>query len=162
MFIRYLAEQALKVNKAEKKPRRNIQYKDLGMKRFSPKRVFYLLISHIEANAVARIDNLEFLSDVIPRTTTFKEYKERKARLVEPLPNGQTTLGQARNLPRRPAGINGFEGGKAVKGAGSEIMDTRGNKNVRGMPTNKNDPGADDYERYDDSDQEEREDVEMN
>ena len=30
MFIRYLAEQALNVVKSEKKPRRNIQYKDLG------------------------------------------------------------------------------------------------------------------------------------
>ena len=31
MFIRYLAEQALNVVKSERKPRRNIQYKDLGM-----------------------------------------------------------------------------------------------------------------------------------
>ena len=30
MFIRYLSEQALNVVKTEKKPRRNIQYKDLG------------------------------------------------------------------------------------------------------------------------------------
>ena len=30
MFIRYLAEQALNVVKSEKKPRRNIQYKDMG------------------------------------------------------------------------------------------------------------------------------------
>ncbi|MCJ1463494.1 hypothetical protein MMC07_002102 [Pseudocyphellaria aurata] len=86
MFIRYLAEQALNVVKSERKPRRNIQYKDL-------------------ANAVARIDNLEFLSDVIPRTTTFKEYKEKKARAArtdEPLLNGQTTLDGRRSLPQRP------------------------------------------------------------
>ena len=121
-----------------------------------------MLISHIEANAVARIDNLEFLSDVIPRTTTFREYKERKARLVEPLPNGQTTLGQPRNLPRRPAGINGFEGGKAVKSAGFETGDPHGNKNVRVKPLHNNDNGVDnDDERYDDSGPEEREDVEM-
>lgn len=31
MFIRYLSEQALNVVKSERKPRRNIQYKDLGM-----------------------------------------------------------------------------------------------------------------------------------
>lgn len=31
MFIRYLAEQALNVVKSERKPRRNIQYKDLGI-----------------------------------------------------------------------------------------------------------------------------------
>lgn len=30
MFIQYLAEQALNVVKSERKPRRNIQYKDLG------------------------------------------------------------------------------------------------------------------------------------
>lgn len=121
-----------------------------------------MLTSHIEANAVARIDNLEFLSDVIPRTTTFREYKERKARLIEPLPNGQTTLGQPRNLPRRPAGINGFEGSQAVDGIGSENVDARGNENARGVPLNKDDNGADDnHGRYDDSDQEEREDVEM-
>lgn len=30
MFIRYLAEQAMTMVKSEKKPRRNIQYKDMG------------------------------------------------------------------------------------------------------------------------------------
>lgn len=34
MFIRYLAEQGLNVVKSERKPRRNIQYKDLGMTRY--------------------------------------------------------------------------------------------------------------------------------
>lgn len=124
-----------------------------------------MLISHVEANAVARIDNLEFLSDVIPRTTTFREYKERKerkARLAEPLPNGQTTLGQPRNLPRRPAGINGFDGGKAVKGVGFDGLNTRGNENARDVPLNKKENRVEvDYERHDDSDDEEREDVEM-
>lgn len=54
---------------------------------------------------MARIDNLEFLSDVIPRTTTFKEYKAKKARAAridEPLRNSQTTLGGKRSLPQRP------------------------------------------------------------
>ena len=32
MFIRYFAEQAMNVVKSERKPRRNIQYKDLGMR----------------------------------------------------------------------------------------------------------------------------------
>ncbi|RVD84965.1 uncharacterized protein DFL_003301 [Arthrobotrys flagrans] len=51
-FIWHISEQAHKMTKVEKKPRKNIQYKDL-------------------ANAVARIDNLEFLADVIPRTVPF-------------------------------------------------------------------------------------------
>ncbi len=66
-----------------------------------------LLTQHTKANAVARIDNLEFLSDVIPRTTTYREYKEKKskaARGSEPLPNGQTTLDLRHGLPTRPAG----------------------------------------------------------
>ncbi|MCJ1399888.1 hypothetical protein MMC11_003091 [Xylographa trunciseda] len=82
MFVRYLAEQAHNVAKSESKPRRSIQYRDI-------------------ANAVARLDNLEFLSDVIPRTTTWRDHKEKKAResggepsarRSRPLAAGQTTL----------------------------------------------------------------------
>ncbi|KAL8850012.1 MAG: hypothetical protein Q9221_005029 [Calogaya cf. arnoldii] len=95
MFIRYLAEQALNVVKSERKPRRNIQYKDL-------------------ANAVARIDNLEFLTDVIPKTTTFREFKEKKskpAKVNASLSTGQTTLDGSRSLPSRPADVmNAGEG----------------------------------------------------
>ncbi|ODH24659.1 hypothetical protein ACO22_05306 [Paracoccidioides brasiliensis] len=61
MFIRYLAEQGYNVVKSERKPRRTIQYKDL-------------------ATAVSRIDNLEFLADVIPKTTTYRQFKEKRAR----------------------------------------------------------------------------------
>ncbi|KAL8731637.1 MAG: hypothetical protein Q9166_003325 [cf. Caloplaca sp. 2 TL-2023] len=89
MFIRYLAEQAMNVVKSERKPRRNIQYKDL-------------------ASAVARIDNLEFLADVIPKTTTFREYKEKKSKAIRPnasLSTGQTTLDGSRSLPTRPADV---------------------------------------------------------
>ncbi|KAL8673401.1 MAG: hypothetical protein Q9168_002191 [Polycauliona sp. 1 TL-2023] len=89
MFIRYLAEQALNVSKSERKPRRNIQYKDL-------------------ANAVARVDNLEFLTDVIPKTTTFREFKEKKSKptkVAASLSTGQTTLDGSRSLPSRPADV---------------------------------------------------------
>ena len=96
MFVQYLAEQGHNVVKSEKKPRRNIQYRDLGM---SALRDFNTLKSlmNCAANAVARHDVLEFLSDVVPRTVPFKEVKARaKAngntqarRAVEP---GQTTL----------------------------------------------------------------------
>lgn len=57
IFIRYLTDQAYNVVKSERKPRRNIAYKDI-------------------AAAVVRIDNLEFLSDVVPRTRTWREFKE--------------------------------------------------------------------------------------
>ncbi|KAL1955512.1 hypothetical protein VTO42DRAFT_8466 [Malbranchea cinnamomea] len=61
MFIQYLVEQGHNVVKSERKPRKNIQYRDL-------------------ATAVSRIDNLEFLSDVIPKTTTYRQFKEKRAK----------------------------------------------------------------------------------
>ncbi|KAF2405093.1 hypothetical protein EJ06DRAFT_552535 [Trichodelitschia bisporula] len=61
MFVQYLVERTHDVIKAEKRPRRNVQYNDV-------------------ATAVARRDNLEFLSDVVPRTTTFGQVQARRAR----------------------------------------------------------------------------------
>ncbi|KAI4278581.1 MAG: hypothetical protein LQ337_000913 [Flavoplaca oasis] len=106
MFIRYLAEQALNVVKSERKPRRNIQYKDLGISLPGMDHQLSLMIPI--ANAVARIDNLEFLTDVIPKTTTFREYKEKKSKFTKvnaSLSTGQTTLDGPRQLPSRPADV---------------------------------------------------------
>lgn len=51
------------------------------------------------ATAVSRIDNLEFLADVIPKTTTYRQYKEKRAREVaQDAPateKGQRTLDSA-------------------------------------------------------------------
>ncbi|KAK5117243.1 hypothetical protein LTR62_005860 [Meristemomyces frigidus] len=60
MFLQYLVEQSYNVVKSERKPRRNIQYRDV-------------------ANAVARVENLEFLADVVPKTTTYKAFKQKIA-----------------------------------------------------------------------------------
>ena len=38
-----------------------------------------LIWNNVIATAVARIDNLEFLADVIPKTITYKQYKENRA-----------------------------------------------------------------------------------
>ncbi|KAL5356023.1 histone-fold-containing protein [Aspergillus floccosus] len=76
MFIQYLTEQGHNVVKSERKPRKTIQYKDL-------------------AAAVSRIDNLEFLADVIPKTTTYKQFKEKRAKEVSKeaeVEKGQRTL----------------------------------------------------------------------
>lgn len=64
------------------------------------------------ANAVSRIDNLTFLEDVVPKTTTYREFKSRnKGRGANnqegaPLQNGQTTIDVSSNRARvqRPAG----------------------------------------------------------
>ncbi|EWC47961.1 hypothetical protein DRE_02843 [Drechslerella stenobrocha 248] len=58
-FIWDFSETAHRMTKIEKKPRKNLQYKDL-------------------ANAVARFDNLEFMTDVVPRTVTFAKALQQK------------------------------------------------------------------------------------
>lgn len=49
---------------------------------------------------------MQFLEDVIPQTTTFREYKAKRAskgtKVPQPLQNGQTTLDGSRKLPQRP------------------------------------------------------------
>lgn len=112
----------------------------------------------MKANAVARIDNLEFLSDVIPRTTTFKEYKEKKARLVGPLPNGQTTLGKPRSLPQRPVGMNGFEDSRAANGTGYADPNHR---DVEKISRNNGNEVSQTHDSDSNSEQDEQEDVEM-
>ncbi|KAL8702843.1 MAG: hypothetical protein Q9201_003983 [Fulgogasparrea decipioides] len=109
----------MNVVRSEKKPRRNIQYKDL-------------------ASAVTRIDNLEFLADVIPKTTTYREYKEKKAKTARsnaPLSSGQTTLDNSRSLPSRPADVINATGAQATAdslprddaadGYAAEVAETR-------------------------------------
>ncbi|RCI08355.1 hypothetical protein L249_8960 [Ophiocordyceps polyrhachis-furcata BCC 54312] len=66
MFIQHLADAAHTQVKLERKPRRNVQYKDI-------------------ANAVSNQDNLEFLQDIIPKTMPYGKVKtkarETQARL---------------------------------------------------------------------------------
>lgn len=59
MFLQHLVEQSYNIVKSERKPRRNIQYRDV-------------------ANAVSRVENLEFLADVVPKTTTYRAYKQKQ------------------------------------------------------------------------------------
>ena len=62
-----------------------------------------------EANAVARIDNLEFLSDVVPKTMTYREFKQQKAaravRKQEMLQAGQTTIDGSIPAPEAAADV---------------------------------------------------------
>ncbi|QSZ34246.1 hypothetical protein DSL72_005836 [Monilinia vaccinii-corymbosi] len=72
MFIQYLAESGHNVVKSERKPRRNIQYRDLS-------------------SAVSHVDNLEFLSDIVPRTVPLKIVKA-KAHLANTLIPSKSTV----------------------------------------------------------------------
>lgn len=60
MMIQHLAVTTHNVVKAERKPRRNIQYRDVS-------------------GAVSKTDNLEFLVDVVPKTTQYGAFRKRKA-----------------------------------------------------------------------------------
>ncbi|KAK4246449.1 histone-fold-containing protein [Corynascus novoguineensis] len=93
MFVQYLTGEAQNMTKLERKPRRNIQYKDM-------------------ANAVSHKDNLEFLEDVIPKTTSYKEVKG-KAAAARARMSGEKTAGTAAAEEDRPA--DGVPNGKRSK-----------------------------------------------
>ncbi|KAG5934690.1 hypothetical protein E4U53_000624 [Claviceps sorghi] len=94
MFIQHLAEEANTQTKLERKPRRNIQYKDI-------------------ANAVSHHDNLEFLEDVVPKTIPFKKIKASagatQSRLrgekVPAAPNGSVRAGGGGGIAREDTGF---------------------------------------------------------
>ncbi|KAF7903286.1 uncharacterized protein EAF01_006335 [Botrytis porri] len=72
MFIQYMAESGHNVVKSERKPRRNIQYRDLS-------------------SAVSHIDNLEFLSDMVPKTVPLKLVKAN-AHMANNLAKAKSTV----------------------------------------------------------------------
>ncbi|KAI0132685.1 histone-fold-containing protein [Xylariales sp. AK1849] len=112
MFIQHLATEALKQAKLERKPRRNIQYKDV-------------------ANAVHHQDNLEFLVDMVPKTAKFRDVKASAAavratlrgeRLGEdeeepqPVPNGKKHKSSAsRSSLNGSVDIAGLLGGNRTR-----------------------------------------------
>ncbi len=76
------------------------------------------------ANAVARIDNLEFLSDVIPRTVTYKQYKEKKAKEAAnglSIELGQTTLDSRRAAANGAGETVGLVDEKEADGAMPDV-----------------------------------------
>lgn len=83
MMIQYLATTTHNVVKAERKPRRNIQYRDVS-------------------GAVSKTDSLEFLVDVVPKTTQYGTWRKRKAAELEAAAREGTDK----------------DGGKEVKGKG--------------------------------------------
>ncbi|KAI1422262.1 histone-fold-containing protein [Xylaria sp. FL1777] len=100
MFIQYLASEGLNMAKLERKPRRNIQYKDL-------------------ANAVSHQDNLQFLEDIIPKTVQYKQIKAHAAATRANLSGGSRADGSGGGGPgdSRPAAAR-QSNGKKHKGRG--------------------------------------------
>ncbi|KAK8191698.1 uncharacterized protein BKA78DRAFT_295780 [Phyllosticta capitalensis] len=73
-FVYYLTEQAHKMGKAEKKPKRALGYNHIPPS--SPTNA----PPQPPEQAVARLDNLEFLTDVVPKTIPYKEAKAERER----------------------------------------------------------------------------------
>ena len=75
MFIQHLADEAHTQAKLERKPRRNIQYKDLGPSLISTISLLPSSLTSLTASAVSHHDHLEFLEDVVPKTVPYKKIR---------------------------------------------------------------------------------------
>ncbi|KAL7271130.1 hypothetical protein RUND412_006137 [Rhizina undulata] len=131
MFVQYLAQQGLKMTYADRKQRKTMQYKDL-------------------ASAVSRIDNLEFLSDVIPPTVPYKQIRDRKLKAAREAEAGQLTLNGTRIVPittPSASGSNGESGEKAAVRNGKRKEGANGKVNGNGNGVEK----AVDTDRDDDT-----------
>jgi len=110
MFIQYLAEQGHNVVKSERKPRRNIQYRDLCTLPSIP--CFHVSSNKFTASAVSHLDNLEFLVDIVPKTVQYKDVKREKKTQAGPSKvNGESSaeVGQTTLDGLRPT-LNGTNG----------------------------------------------------
>jgi len=88
MFVQYLAEEGLNMAKLDRKPRRNIQYKDI-------------------ANAVSHKDNLEFLSDMVPKTVPYKQIKSQAAATRAKVTGDGSASASASGMASPAAGAGG-------------------------------------------------------
>lgn len=113
MFIQHLAEEAHTQAKLERKPRRNIQYKDVGKSHHPFSLTLTRKLTFPQANAISHRDNLEFLEDVAPKTVSLKKAKAiNQARLRgEPLPDAPpraaTNGAKAKSAKAAAATVNG-------------------------------------------------------
>lgn len=131
MFIQYLAEQGHNMAKLDRKPRRNVQYKDLckrtlarSLARTTNPRITVILLTKLPAAAVIAKDNLEFLDDTIPKTQPYKEIKhkaaETRAKLQGGKPAGDHADEAGQPNGKKQKSINGFGVHDVVKRAEDE------------------------------------------
>ncbi|EFX02947.1 cbf nf-y family transcription factor [Grosmannia clavigera kw1407] len=78
LFVQYLASEAQNMVKLDRKPRRNVQYKDIS-------------------NAASRIDRLEFLQDTVPATVPYGKIKADAAAAQAKLRGGAVTAKVAKS-----------------------------------------------------------------
>uniref|UniRef100_L2GDT6 Histone-like transcription factor and archaeal histone family protein n=1 Tax=Colletotrichum fructicola (strain Nara gc5) TaxID=1213859 RepID=L2GDT6_COLFN len=124
MFIQYLANEGQNMAKMDRKPRRNVQYKDLG------KLLLFLSPFLTEkdetktaapvANAVNHHDNLEFLEDVIPKTIPYKKIKDQAAISRA---NPRKADSEPKKRQSTTNGVNGTAAGPAAAAAAMQDDD---------------------------------------
>ncbi|KAK6819573.1 Histone-like transcription factor and archaeal histone family protein [Apiospora arundinis] len=112
LFVQHLAEEALKQAKTERKPRRNIQYKDI-------------------ASAVHHQDNLEFLEDVVPKTSKFRDIKAAAAATRATL-RGERAKNEGNNGGQQELPVANGGSSKKHKSTGSRSS-LNGSANIAGM-----------------------------
>ena len=113
---------------------------------------------------MARNDNLEFLSDVVPKTVTYREFKRRKAekdKRKEELQKGQTTLNASRAPPKRQTEVIDVD--KEFPDEEDERVDepVNGHDDAGPSHVNGNTDMVDEHEANDDSRHAGSEDVDM-
>jgi DNA polymerase epsilon subunit 4 len=109
MFIQHLATTTHNVVKAERKPRRNIQYRDVS-------------------SAIAKTDNLEFAVDVVPKTMIWKEARKRKEEREEREKMAEEGKAKGKEV------VNGSRNGNYAEGRAEEnTVETNGH--AQGEPT---------------------------
>ncbi|CAK7269177.1 hypothetical protein SEPCBS119000_003438 [Sporothrix epigloea] len=117
LFIQYLSSEAHNMVKLDRKPRRNVQYRDL-------------------ANAVDRVDRLEFLQDTVPNTVPFGKIKRDAAIAQAKLRSGGAVGGDAL------AGASGAGSGKGRSGRSGESAAEGGAARSRNGRTSNGPPTA--------------------
>ena len=89
---------------------------------------------------MARIDNLEFLADVVPRTIPYKQYKEKKSREAveaQQTEAGQTTLdGTGSSGAHNDSGRNGEANGVGPEPESVQKRVARLDLEIRGGSSN--------------------------
>ncbi|KAH7353666.1 histone-fold-containing protein [Plectosphaerella cucumerina] len=125
LFVQHLANEAQNAAKMDRKPRRNIQYKDM-------------------ANAVAHNDHLEFLEDLIPRTTPFKKVKASAAATRAQMSTDQAQDGKKQTKINAAAAAAAAAASSAVAGSSSKkrASSSAALNGINGHDTSSDDPNA--------------------
>ncbi|KIH90311.1 cbf nf-y family transcription factor [Sporothrix brasiliensis 5110] len=115
LFIQYISSEAENMVKLDRKPRRNVQYRDL-------------------ANAVNRVDRLEFLEDTVPVTVPFGRVKRDAAAAQAKLRSGGTVGGDTTGTGPKGRGRAAGGGVESATGGGGGGSRSKARSSTGGAP----------------------------